>query len=388
MVFAGSGTAGGVAGFGDVEAGAFYTQGVQWMVDENITTGVTPECFEPYAALTRGQVATFLWRMEDEPAPVGSNDFVDVNDGDFFETAVQWMVDENITSGTTTTTFEPYLALNRAQFATFLWRLEGEPAPVGSNDFVDVPPGAFFETAVQWMVDENITSGTTDTTFAPGDTVTRGQVATFLWRYNNEPPVVVDDASPLCRGRDDFNGTLQAGWSWLGGDPAARSLALVPGELAMVGDWTGGWELLFRDPVTSDFEIETLLVFLPFANFQFAGLSVDQDDSNWISFGRAFCDVGPPDCGGDGIYLDNVVNGSLPENAFVALPPSTDYVYLRLRHETGLYTGSYSLDGSNWTTVGSVNRVLVEPTVGIGTGQSQYAPAPLALFDWFEERPG
>ncbi len=60
---------GGVAGFGDVDAERFYTAPVQWMVDNDITTGTGPTCFSPDEDVTRGQAAAFLWRMEGSPAP-------------------------------------------------------------------------------------------------------------------------------------------------------------------------------------------------------------------------------------------------------------------------------------------------------------------------------
>ena len=70
--------AGGVAGFGDVPAERFYTEAVQWMVDNDITTGTSPTCFSPNDAVTRGQAAAFMWRMEGEPdAP--PHPFIDVN---------------------------------------------------------------------------------------------------------------------------------------------------------------------------------------------------------------------------------------------------------------------------------------------------------------------
>jgi len=66
------------AGFGDVGAGTFYTDAVQWMVDNDITTGVSPNCFGPDEPVTRGQAAAFMWRMEDSPEPAVAHGFGDV----------------------------------------------------------------------------------------------------------------------------------------------------------------------------------------------------------------------------------------------------------------------------------------------------------------------
>ena len=68
----------GVAGFGDIENGRYYTEAVQWMVDNAVTTGTSPTCFSPDRPVTRGQVAAFLHRMEGEPNGSPPHSFVDV----------------------------------------------------------------------------------------------------------------------------------------------------------------------------------------------------------------------------------------------------------------------------------------------------------------------
>jgi rRNA maturation protein Nop10 len=95
-----------------------------------------------------------------------------------------------ITTGTTPTTFSPDDPVSRGQMATFLWRYSDEPEPASlDTDFTDVPGGRFYSKAVAWLVEQQITTGTTPTTFSPDDPVTRGQMATFLWRLAGEPPV-------------------------------------------------------------------------------------------------------------------------------------------------------------------------------------------------------
>ena len=82
--------AGGVAGFGDVFPATYYTDAVQWMVDENITTGTSPSCFSPNATVTRGQAAAFLWRMEGSPKPARGHNFTDVV-AEWQQEPVAWM---------------------------------------------------------------------------------------------------------------------------------------------------------------------------------------------------------------------------------------------------------------------------------------------------------
>jgi uncharacterized protein YkwD len=181
--------AGAVAGFGDVAGDEFYTEAVQWMVDDEITSGTTPGCFSPGSATSRGQVATFIHRAHGEPAG-GDSGFADVSPGAYHAAAVGWMVDAGITTGTTSTTFEPDRLVTRGELATFLYRAEGSPVS-GSESFVDVDENDFFVDAVAWMVAEGITTGTSATTFSPHRYVTRGEVATFLYRVAGSPSVTV-----------------------------------------------------------------------------------------------------------------------------------------------------------------------------------------------------
>lgn len=186
--------ASGVAGFGDVGASEFYTEAVQWMVDNDITTGTSATCFSPGDPVTRGQAAAFMWRMEGEPsAPAHS--FSDVV-ASWQQGPVSWMAANGITTGTTASTYSPDDVLTRGQLAALLWRLAGNPA---------APPHAFSDVTaswqqgpVSWMASTTpvITTGTSSTTFSPDDTVTRGQLATFFHRYKGEPAVTIDPAHP------------------------------------------------------------------------------------------------------------------------------------------------------------------------------------------------
>lgn len=186
--------AGGVAGFGDVAADKYFTEPVQWMVDNSITGGTSPTCFSPGDPVTRGQAAAFMWRMEGSPTGAPAHSFVDVF-ASWQQAPVSWMVDNEITTGTTTTTFSPEDPVTRGQIAAFLWRLAGSPAAPPASQFTDVVK-AWQITPVGWMVQQEITTGTTASTFSPEDTVTRGQAATFFYRYKGSPPVVVDPNHP------------------------------------------------------------------------------------------------------------------------------------------------------------------------------------------------
>ena len=109
--------------------------------------------------------------------------FTDVKEGDYCYDAVKWAVEQGITNGTTATTFSPNVGCTRAQMVTFLWRSAKSPAVEGENPFADVQESDYFFGAVLWAAEEGVTKGTTETTFSPAATCTRGQMVTFLYRY-------------------------------------------------------------------------------------------------------------------------------------------------------------------------------------------------------------
>ena len=172
-----------VGGFSDVPETAFFADAVVWAANAGITNGTSPTRFSPNSQLNRAQMATFLWRYANEPPPPASHPFSDVIADSYYEDAVAWLAQTGVTTGTSATTFSPLLRVTRAQMAVFLWRYANEPAPPASHPFTDVPPGAFYEDAVAWLAQTGITTGTSATTFSPNSRVTRGQMVTFLHRY-------------------------------------------------------------------------------------------------------------------------------------------------------------------------------------------------------------
>lgn len=168
--------------FTDVAAGSYCYDAVQWAVANGITNGTDATHFSPNAGCTRGQVVTFLWRAAGEPTVSGNVGFVDVAPGSYCYEAVKWAVANGITKGTDATHFSPNATCTRGQVVTFMYRAEGEPAVGGSNGFVDVAAGSYCYNAVQWAVAKGITKGTDTTHFSPNATCTRGQVVTFLYR--------------------------------------------------------------------------------------------------------------------------------------------------------------------------------------------------------------
>ena len=169
--------------FADVKSGSYCYDAVQWAVAKGITLGMSDGSFAPNAPCTRGQIVTFLWRVMGCPASKSTvNPFTDVKSGSYCYEAVLWAVEQGITKGTTTTTFPPDATITRGQAATFLYRYAGSPAVEEGPAFPDVAAGSFCAEAVAWAAAQGITLGKADGGFHPADPCTRGQIVTFLYR--------------------------------------------------------------------------------------------------------------------------------------------------------------------------------------------------------------
>ena len=169
--------------FVDVATGSYYENAVDWAVGNGITQGTDATHFSPDGICTRAQAVTFLWRAAGSPKlKTRTMPFTDVPAGSYYYDAVLWAVENGITKGTSDTTFSPNMTCTRAQIVAFLWRSEKSPAAGTANPFADVKSTAYYADAVLWAVKENITKGTTNTTFSPDADCTRAQIVTFLWR--------------------------------------------------------------------------------------------------------------------------------------------------------------------------------------------------------------
>ena len=163
---------------------SFYMTPVYWAVAMGITNGTDATHFSPGKDCTRGQVVTFLWRALGCPKATNrTHNFTDVKESAYYYEAMLGAVEKGVTTGTDETHFSPNKAATRGQVVTFLWRALGEPKATNQNhSFTDVKTSGYYYDAMLWAVENNITNGTSDTTFSPNKTCTRGQVVTFLYR--------------------------------------------------------------------------------------------------------------------------------------------------------------------------------------------------------------
>ena len=167
--------------FADVSTSAYYYDAVKWAVENGVTDGLSATTFGPYESFTRAQIVTFLWRAAGSPEPKAMNSFTDVHASAYYAKAVAWAVENGITNGMTETTFAPDATCTRGQSVTFLYRaLKGTAS--GSTNFTDVASDAFYADAVNWAVASDVTNGTSATTFSPNADCTRAEIVTFLYR--------------------------------------------------------------------------------------------------------------------------------------------------------------------------------------------------------------
>lgn len=178
--------------YNDVTAGDWFTPDVIYVTLTGLMNG-TGDGFSPNNNINRAQLVTVLYRMAGQPEVTGENPFTDVPDGQWYTDAVLWAAENNITDGTSETTFSPNDALTREQMATFLYRFAnfeaGEPIEVTGDlsGYTDADLVADYAVdAMTWAVGEGVISGIGNNTLAPDNTASRAQMATVLTRYTAE----------------------------------------------------------------------------------------------------------------------------------------------------------------------------------------------------------
>ena len=208
--------------FTDVKESDYFYPAVQWGVENEITYGMGDGRFMPNGKVTRAQVVTFLWRMAGTPDPTNKETFSDVASGSWYETAVQWAVENEITVGTGNGQFSPSLTCDRAMCLTFLYRMIGAPLDeIAAMDPVDlealgedatledlgvalmqemiaafrspeittdVPQDSYYELAVIWgsmsgvLTEDNTTIQEGSLQFRPTDPCIRAEMISFLYQ--------------------------------------------------------------------------------------------------------------------------------------------------------------------------------------------------------------
>ena len=172
--------------FYDVPNDAYYYEAVKWAAENGITGGVGNSLFAPNQPCTRAQIVTFLWRVAGSPVVNYLMPFTDVDEGAYYAEAVRWAASTGIVTGLTETTFGTNDGCTRAQAAAMIYRYVQEQGKGFTGawmfllPFTDVPEWAY--ESVAWCYMNGVTTGVSETSFAPGNDCTRAQIVTFLWR--------------------------------------------------------------------------------------------------------------------------------------------------------------------------------------------------------------
>ena len=168
--------------FADVPANSYYADAVLWAAKNGITGGIGNGLFGPNQPCTRAQIVTFLWRAAGSPEPKSMSSFSDVSADSYYAKAVAWAVESGITTGTGDGKFSPDATCTREQAVAFLYRASGSPAISGGSAFSDVAANAYYADAVAWAEKNGVTGGIGGGLFGSGNTCTRAQIVTFLYR--------------------------------------------------------------------------------------------------------------------------------------------------------------------------------------------------------------
>ena len=165
---------------------AYYYEPVKWAQEKGITGGIGNGLFGPNQPCTRAQIVTFLWRAAGSPVENYLMPFTDVDEGAYYAEAVRWAASTGIVTGQTETAFGTDSVCTRAQAAAMIYRCaqaQGRGftgAWMFHLPFTDVPEWAY--ESVAWCYMNGVTTGVSETSFAPGNDCTRAQIVTFLWR--------------------------------------------------------------------------------------------------------------------------------------------------------------------------------------------------------------
>ena len=172
--------------FYDVSNDAYYYEAVKWAVENGITGGIGNSLFAPNQPCTRAQIVTFLWRAAGSPVANYLMPFTDVDESAYYAEAARWAASCGIVTGLTETTFGTNDVCTRAQTAAMIYRYAQAQGKGFTGawmfllPFTDVPEWAY--ESVAWCYMNGVTTGVSETAFAPGNDCTRAQIVTFLWR--------------------------------------------------------------------------------------------------------------------------------------------------------------------------------------------------------------
>ena len=188
-LFTGTASAAGWNPFWDVPQSHWAHEAVTYVYDNDLMNGTDGSLFSPESTTTRAQVVTVLYRLAGQPAADWANPFWDVPASAWFHDAVTWAWENDITGGVSSTHFGAGNAVTREQLAAFLYRYAQDQgydtsARADLSGYSDAGLVSSYATeALSWANATGLITGTTATTLSPQGSATRAQVATILSRF-------------------------------------------------------------------------------------------------------------------------------------------------------------------------------------------------------------
>ena len=165
-------------GFSDVSPDDWYAAAVQYVLGRGLMVGTSDHTFSPDGTFTRAQLATVLYRIAGEPSVDGVDSFADTEPGTWYSDAVLWAEGSGVVNGIGGGLFGTNNSVTQEQLITMLWRIEDKPDAAAASDASE-----YAAKAVSWARGAGIAPETADYTFAPKEYATRAQVAVLLQGY-------------------------------------------------------------------------------------------------------------------------------------------------------------------------------------------------------------
>ena len=224
------------SGFSDVSEGAYYAEAVTYASENGLISGTAPEQFSPDMTLSRGMLATMLWRNEGQPQ-VAPSTFSDIKSDSYYANAIGWAAENGIVFGYGENRFGPDDPVERQQFVTMLYRYadyKGDSIDTANNiSFTDSSEIAdYAKSAVAWAQENDIVSGKSENRFDPAGQSTRAEAVTMLYRYLTktapETPDISEQSGKSLVVYFSWSGTTEEMASYIAEQTGADLLEIEP----------------------------------------------------------------------------------------------------------------------------------------------------------------
>lgn len=181
--------------FSDVPDSLMFSEDINWMADQGLTTGYPDGTYRPLGNINRDAMAAFLYRLAGEPAfdAPATSPFKDISLKTKFYKEMTWMESEGLTEGYSDGTYRPLAPVNRDAMAAFMNRFAAEVCSVeaaatykapNSKPFTDVAVNSQFHREISWLKSVGVSTGYPDGSYHQVEAVHRDAMAAFIHRLS------------------------------------------------------------------------------------------------------------------------------------------------------------------------------------------------------------